>query len=247
LKYLGPNACQEALQRGELQILRIAESAWGRAKALIEAAQAAGVTIHREPQKSLDRRAQGMCHQGIIGEGAGINFSEMPDLIEKLRMRGAKALVLLLDGITDPNNFGAILRSAAGANVDGVIFQERRSAQINETVVRSSAGTAGRVPLVRVVNLGRAIDELKNAGLWVFGMSSSDAGTQDYLTEKFDHASAVVFGSEGKGLHKKIEERCDAMLRIRLPGEIDSLNVSVAAGILLFRIIALRGDTCESL
>jgi 23S rRNA (guanosine2251-2'-O)-methyltransferase len=168
----------------------------------------------------------------------------MAELLERLRRRGDGGLALLLDGVTDPHNFGAALRTAAAANVDGVVFPERRSARINETVIRASAGAAGRVPLVRVVNLGRAIDELKGAGLWVFGMSSSAPGAVDYLDEKFDRASAVVLGSEGEGLHLKIEERCDALLKIGMPGGTDSLSVSAAAAVVLFRAVARREKKC---
>jgi 23S rRNA (guanosine2251-2'-O)-methyltransferase len=164
----------------------------------------------------------------------------MPDLLKALEPRGPEGLVLVLDGITDPHNFGAILRTAAAANVDAVIFPERRSAQVNETAIRSSAGTAGRVPLVRVVNLGRAIDELKEAGFWVYGMSAPRGGGKNYLDEKFDAATAIAIGSEGEGLHAKIEERCDLMLQIEMPGQIDSLNVSSAAAIALFRVLAAR-------
>jgi 23S rRNA (guanosine2251-2'-O)-methyltransferase len=188
----------------------------------------------------LDRRAEGQRHQGVIGEGVGIHFTEMPDFLKTLRNRGSDGLVLLLDGITDPHNFGAILRSAAAANVDAVLFQERRSAQVNESVIRASAGTAGKVPLVRVVNLGRAIDDLKESGVWVFGMSASFDKCNNYLNEKFDTATAIVLGSEGEGLRLKIEERCDSLLKIEMPGQIESLNVSAATAVILFRVLARR-------
>jgi len=240
VKFLGPNACDEALKRGDLQILRISPSAWNRTQKLRELAKSVGVTIHKEPIESLDRRAEGQRHQGVIGEGADVRFAEMPDLLAALRERGANGLVLLLDGITDTHNFGAILRSAAAANVDAVVFPERRSAQVNDAVIRASAGTAALVPLVRVVNLGRAIDDLKEAGFWVFGMSASFDKCHNYLDEKFDAATAIVLGSEGEGLHLKIEERCDSLLRIEMPGQVESLNVSAAAAIILFRVLALR-------
>jgi len=153
--------------------------------------------------------------------------------------RGNDALVLALDGVTDPHNFGAILRSAAAAGVDGVIFPERRNAQVNETVVRASAGTASRVSLVRVVNLGRALEELKEAGAWIFGLAAGPKST-DYLCEPFDRATVLVLGSEGEGMHQKIAEKCDALLRIDMPGGIESLNVSAAAAVMLFRALAVR-------
>lgn len=240
MRYLGPHACEEALERGELHALRIAPGAWERCAKLRATARESGVVIHREPMDSLDRRAQGQRHQGVLGEGGELAFSEMADLQAKLKERGDGGLALVLDGVTDPHNFGAILRSAAAAGVDGVLFPERRSAQINETVIRASAGTAGRVPLVRVVNLGRALDELKDAGCWIYGLSAGPA-SRDYLGETFDRSTVLVLGSEGEGLHQKIAERCDALLRIPMPGGIESLNVSAAASVMLFRVLAQRG------
>jgi len=241
VRFLGPHACVEALERGELQILRIAPPAWERCLVLRTHAREQGVTIHKEPMDSLDRRSQGQRHQGVLGEGGDLSLSSMTAVADLIRARGNEALLLVLDGVTDPHNFGAILRSAAGAGVDAVIFPERRSAQINETVVRASAGTAGRVPLVRVVNLGRALDELKEAGAWIYGLSAGE-GSCDYLEESFDRPTALVLGSEGEGLHQKIAERCDGLLRIPMPGRIESLNVSAAAAVMLFRVLAARRE-----
>lgn len=240
MKYLGIHACEEALKRGLLQVLRIAPSVWDRVSILRESAKSAGAVIHKEQMESLDRRSEGKRHQGIIGEGIGIKLTPMQELLKILELRGSRGLVLLLDGITDSNNFGAILRSATAANVDAVIFPERRSAQINEAVVRASAGTAGVVPLVRVVNLGRVIDALKEINFWVYGMSVSEDNCSNYLNEKFDTATAIVLGSEGNGLRHKILERCDSLLKIGMPGKTESLNVSATAAITLFRILAVR-------
>lgn len=240
MRFLGPHACEEALLRGELQTLRVAPTAWERSARLRTDAREQGVVIHREPMDSLDRRAQGQRHQGVLGEGEAIVLGSLAELAEKVRERGSAALVLALDGVTDPHNFGAILRSAAAAGVDGVVFPERRSAQVNETVVRASAGTAGRVPLVRVVNLARALEDLKEAGAWVYGLAAGP-GSTDYLAEKFDRATVLVLGSEGEGLHLKIQEHCDGLLAIGMPGGIESLNVSSAAAVMVFRVLAQRG------
>jgi len=239
MRFLGPHACEEALAQGELQVLRIAPAAWDRSSKLRAEARAAGVTVHREPMEGLDRRAEGQRHQGVLGEGGELRLDSMEQLLERVAARGNAALVLALDGVTDPHNFGAILRSAAAAGVDGVIFPERRNAQVNETVVRASAGTASRVSLVRVVNLGRALEELKDAGAWIFGLAAGPKST-DYLCEPFDRATVLVLGSEGEGLHQKIAEKCDALLRIDMPGGIESLNVSAAAAVMLFRALAVR-------
>lgn len=240
MRLLGPHACEEALARGELQVLRIAESAWARHARLREAARAAGVVVHREPGEALDRRSEGQRHNGVLGEGADVPLATLEDLAARVRERGQAALVLALDGITDPHNFGAILRTAAAAGVDGVVFPERRSAQVNEAVVRASAGTAGRVPLVRVVNLGRALESLKEAGAWVFGLAAGP-GSRSLFGEAFDRATVLVLGAEGEGLHQKIAERCDGLLALPMPGGTESLNVSAAAAAALYLVLARRG------
>jgi 23S rRNA (guanosine2251-2'-O)-methyltransferase len=191
--------------------------------------------------ESLDRRSQGQRHQGVLGEGGPFVYTEFEDLLSSLKNRGEAALVLALDGITDPHNLGAILRSAAAAAVDGVVLPERRSAAVNETVIRASAGTAGRVPVCRVVNLGRALDELKDAGTWIYGLAAGE-DSHSYLEEPFDRATVLVLGAEGEGLHQKIRERCDGLLSIPMPGGIESLNVSAAAAVTMFRVLARRGD-----
>jgi 23S rRNA (guanosine2251-2'-O)-methyltransferase len=241
MKYLGPHACEEALERGELHALRIAPTVWERHAKLRASARDHGVVIHKEPIESLDRRAQGQRHQGVLGEGESLSFGTMEELKARLKERGSEGLVLVLDGVTDPNNFGAILRSAAAAGADGVVFPERRSAQVNESVIRASAGTAGRVPLVRVVNLGRALDELKEAGGWIYGLAAGSV-SRDYLHEPFDRSTVLVLGSEGEGLHQKIAEHCDMLLQIPMPGGIESLNVSAAATVMLFRVLARRAE-----
>ena len=238
--FLGPHACEEALVRGELHTLWIAPAAWGRVARLVADARNAGVVLRREPTEALDRKAQGQRHQGVLGEGGAFAYAAIEDLEASLRARGDAALFLALDGVTDPHNLGAILRSAAGAGVDGVILPERRSAAVNETVIRASAGTAGRVPVCRVVNLGRALDELKEAGAWIYGLAAGE-GSRSYLDEAFDRPTVLVMGAEGEGLHLKIRERCDGLLHIPMPGGIESLNVSAAAAVALFRVLARRG------
>ena len=238
--YLGPHACEEAQARGELHTLWIAPAAWGRLARLISEARAGGVVIRREPMEALDRRSQGQRHQGVLGEGGAFAYAAFEDLLASSREAGNRALLLALDGVTDPHNLGAILRSAAGAGVQGVILPERRSAAVNETVIRASAGTAGRVPVCRVVNLGRSLDELKEAGAWIYGLAAGE-GSRSYLQEPFDRATVLVLGAEGEGLHLKIRERCDGLLHIPMPGGIESLNVSAAAAVALFQVLARRG------
>ena len=239
MRFLGPHACEEAVERGELRTLWVAETVWGRLSKLREAARSAGVVVHREPMDALDRRAQGQRHQGAVGEGSSFAYASLDAILAAVKGKGAGALVLALDGVTDPHNLGAVLRSAAAAGVDGVVIPERRSAQVNETVVRASAGTAGRVAVARVVNLGRALDDLKEAGAWLYGLAAGE-GSRSYLGEAFDRATVLVMGAEGEGLHQKIAERCDGLLSIPMPGRVESLNVSAAAAVALFRVLAVR-------
>lgn len=241
MRFLGPHACEEAAARGELHSLWVAPAAFGRVAKLISEARSAGVVVHREPMESLDRRAQGQRHQGVLGEGGPFAYAAFEEVAAAVKARGDAALLLALDGVTDPHNLGAILRSAAAVAADGVILPERRSATVNETVVRASAGTAGRVPVCRVVNLGRALDDLKEAGAWIYGLAAGQ-GSRDYLEEPFDRATVLVMGAEGEGLHLKIRERCDGLLHIPMPGGIESLNVSAAAAVTLFRVLARRGE-----
>ena len=240
MRFPGPHACEEALARGELHTLWIAPAAWGRLSKLVAAARQAGVVIHREPMEGLDRRSPGQRHQGILGEGGPFAYAELDDVLARVADKGNAALVLILDGITDPHNLGAILRSAAAAGVDGVVLPERRSAAVNETVVRASAGTAGRVPVCRVVNLSRTLEDLKAAGLWIYGLALGES-SRDYLLEAFDRPTGLVMGAEGEGLHQKIREHCDGLLHIPMPGGVESLNVSAAAAVTLFRVLAQRG------
>ena len=241
MRFLGPHACEEALTRGELHSLWVAPAAFGRVAKLISEARAAGVVVHRDPMESLDRRSQGQRHQGVLGEGGPFVYTSFEELVTQVQAKGDSALLLALDGVTDPHNLGAILRSAAAVAVDGVLLPERRSAMVNETLVRASAGTAGRVPVCRVVNLGRALDELKEAGAWIYGLAAG-ADSRDYLQEPFDRATVLVLGAEGEGLHLKIRERCDGLLHIPMPGGIESLNVSAAAAVTLFRVLARRSN-----
>ena len=200
MRFLGPHACEEALERGELQTLRVAPAAWERCAKLRLAAREQGrggaPGAHGQPRPAQPGAS---ATRASLGEGEAIALASMEQLLARVRERGSRSLVLALDGISDPHNFGAILRSAAGAGGGrGGSSPNARSAQVNETVMRSSAGTAGRVPLVRVVNLARALEDLKEAGAWVYGLAAG-AGSRDYLDEPFDRSTVLVLGSEGEG------------------------------------------------
>jgi 23S rRNA (guanosine2251-2'-O)-methyltransferase len=211
-----------------------------RLQELIEAARRAGITIEKRDRRALDELARGANHQGVIALVAASNprsaYVEAETILDSL---GATPLVVLLDGIEDPHNLGAILRTCEGAGVDGVFIPEHRAAGLNETVAKTSAGAVEYVRVARVTNLIPLIEELKTRGLWVAGVE----GGTDTVYSDFDLKTplALVLGSEGKGLRRLVRERCDAVLSIPMLGRINSLNVSVAAGVVLFEVLRQRG------
>lgn len=179
--------------------------------------------------KKVDKREENS--QGVVAYindyDYYVDFGEFQERIVK----EDKSLILVLDGIQDPRNFGAIIRSAETFGVSGIVIPERRSVKINETVIKTSTGAIEHVPIVRVTNLSRAIEALKKLDYWIYGAEAS--GDKFYHEEKYPNKSVLVLGSEGFGIKQKVKEQCDILVKIPLKGKINSLNVSVAGGILL--------------
>ena len=157
-------------------------------------------------------------------------YLEFNAFLEKVALE-EKSFILALDGIQDPRNFGALIRSAESFGVSGIIIPERRSVKINETVIKTSTGAIEHVPIIKVTNLNRALESLKKVGCWVYGAEAD--GNKFYNEEKYPNKSVLVLGSEGFGIKQKVKEQCDILVKIPLKGKINSLNVSVAGGILL--------------
>lgn len=209
-----------------------------RVKAVIEEAKERGVRVHARPMPALDKLTNGERHQGLVAfyqAPDALAESDLPKLIEKA---GATALFLILDEITDPHNFGACLRSALASGVTAVIVPKDRAAPTNATVRRASAGAADRLPIVRVTNLARAMDVLKEAGVWISGLEG-EAETSFYAQD-FRGPIAIAMGSEDEGLRRLTRERCDFLVRIPMSDAIESLNVSVATGVVLFEVLRQR-------
>jgi 23S rRNA (guanosine2251-2'-O)-methyltransferase len=206
---------------------------------LVEVARRAGVAVEKRDRRALDELTSGANHQGVVALTAPLNkknaYVEAEAILDSM---GAPPLVALLDGIEDPHNLGAILRTCECAGVDGVFIPEHRAASLNETVAKTSAGAVEYVRVARVTNLVPLIDELKDRGLWVVGV---EGGTENIYSD-FDLKVplAVVLGSEGKGIRRLVREKCDAIVSIPMRGKINSLNVSVAAGIVLFEVVRQR-------
>lgn len=217
----------EALRAGSpLDRVMVARGAGGvRIQEIVDACRQAQVPVRFEPREALDRMAKGSVHQGVIAIGADRAYNGLDDVA------GAEMLVVL-DGVEDPHNLGAIARSAHAAGAGGILVPERRAAGVTDTVTKAAAGALEYLPLVRVKNLNQAIDELKQSGYWIYGLD--ERGTTDYWDAEWQSPSAIVMGGEGRGLHRKVRDRCDYLLRIPMAGAVSSLNVSVAAGVVLF-------------
>jgi len=238
----------EALRGGrkQLETITIAEGArHERMRELLELAKRDRVPVHRVPRSALDRELPGVTHQGVIAKTAAARYYDADELLEKLGRQvdtPDKPLVLGLDAIEDPRNLGAILRTAECAGVGGVFIPERRAVGLTATVAKAAAGALEHISVARVTNLVQLIEQLKQRNIWVIG--AAEDGTSDYTAWDWTVPSALFLGSEGTGLHRLVRERCDALVRIPVRGRIESLNVSVAAGIILYE--ALRQRTAKS-
>lgn len=210
-----------------------------RLKELGERARELGVKPHARDRAALDRMTGGARHQGVVARYNApppLAESALPELAEKA---GRDALFLVLDGVTDPHNFGACLRSAEAAGVTAVIVPKDRAVGVTPTVRRASAGAADRVPIVSATNLARALKALKDAGVWMAGLAGDAA--QSLYDVDLDGPVALVLGSEGEGMRRLTRENCDFIAKIPMRGDVESLNVSVSTGIVLFEALRQRG------
>ncbi len=234
----------EALRAGKRAIdsIAIAEGArHERLRDLLMLARQANVPVHRVPRISLDRSLKETTHQGVVARIAAARYRDADELLELIAARvGTEQppLVLGLDGIEDPRNFGAILRTAECAGVHGVFIPERRAVGLTDTVAKAAAGAVEYVPIARATNLVRLIEQLKERNIWVVGAAAE--GTSNYTDWDWTLPSAIFLGSEGAGLHRLVRERCDTLVRIPVLGRLESLNVSVAAGVLLYEALRQR-------
>jgi 23S rRNA (guanosine2251-2'-O)-methyltransferase len=224
----GIHPVAEALRAGRpLERILVAKGAGGpRLQQIIDLARQGSVPLRFEPRQALDRLAGSAAHQGVVALGAAQKYRSLDDMAEGARM------LVFLDGVEDPHNLGAVIRTAHAAGTDAIVIPERRAAGLTETVAKAAAGALEHLPIVRVGNLNRALDQIKERGFWIYGVD--ERGTQDYDQVKYASPAALVLGGEGKGIHEMVRKRCHAVVRIPIAGKISSLNVSVAAGIVLF-------------
>lgn len=203
---------------------------------IISTARNGGVPFQKVPRENLTRLVEpGANHQGVIAFVASADYYPAEKLLNEIYRRiedGGNPTILILDGVEDPRNLGAILRTVECAGADGVFIPERRAVGLTETVAKSSAGASEHVKVAKVTNVNRLIDELKEHNIWVVG--TSGAAAIDYTAWDFNQPCALILGGEGKGLHRLTAEKCDALVKIPMRGKIESLNVSVACGVILF-------------
>jgi 23S rRNA (guanosine2251-2'-O)-methyltransferase len=231
----GINAVLEALRAGRVREVRVSDRAGGRVAEVSSAATRAGVPVRRVAPADLDRAARGGVHQGVIADVEEARDYSVVDLVQ-----GAASVPLLvvLDSIEDPHNVGAILRTADAAGADGVIRQSRHAAALGGAAAKAAAGALSHVKIADVVNIARAIEELKAAGVWTVGLAGDSPKRYDQID--LTVPTAFVLGAEGSGLRRLVRERCDWLVSIPMRGHVQSLNVSVAAGIALFEAVRQR-------
>lgn len=236
----GRNAVTEAL-KSDTPINQIfVASMTGSLGAICQLAKKNGIPVKQVDSRKLDQLANGGNHQGVCAEGACATYASVADILAVSAQKGSAPFLVLCDGIEDPHNLGAILRTAEAAGADGVILPKRRSASLTQTVFKTSAGAASWIPVARVSNLATEMIALKKQGIWFYGadMAGSSASKTD-LTG----AVGIVIGSEGFGLSAPVKAQCDAIISLPMFGRVNSLNASVAAGIIMYEAVRQRTVT----
>jgi 23S rRNA (guanosine2251-2'-O)-methyltransferase len=225
---IGVHPVLEALRaRRPLERILIAKGAGGhRLQEVIDLARGAGTPLRFEDRGALDRLAGAKSHQGVVALGAEKQYAELDDVAANAR------LLVILDGVEDPHNLGAVIRTAHAAGADAVVIAERRAAGLTETVAKAAAGALEHIPVVRAVNINQTLRSLKEDGYFVYGLD--EKGELQFDNIDWPERTVIVMGAEGKGLHDLVKRNCDALVRIPMAGKIASLNVSVATGIVLF-------------
>lgn len=230
----GINPVLEALRAKRVKVIRVAENAGGRVAEILRAAERDGVDVRRARREELDRAAKGGVHQGVVADVAAAAPLDIADLLAG----AATPLLVVLDGVEDPHNVGAILRTVDAAGADGLVRQSRHAAPLDGAAAKASAGAVAHVRVAEVVNIARAVEDLKEAGVWTVGLAADASKSYDELDLTLP--TAIVVGAEGVGLRRLVRDRCDFLASIPMRGHVDSLNVSVATSILLFEALRQR-------
>ena len=234
---VGRNPIREALRAGrDIEKLLVARGELiGSAREIVAMAKDAKIIVQEVDRVRLDQMAPN--HQGLIAVASAYGYKTVEDMLALAKERGEDPLLVILDGVTDPHNLGAIIRSAECAGAHGVIIPERRAVGLTPSAVKASAGAVEYLPVAKEVNLTRTIERLKKEGVWIYGAAMNG---EDYRKVNFSGPAAIVIGSEGEGMSRLVAESCDKIVSLPMKGHIDSLNASVAAGILLYAVAGAR-------
>ena len=241
----GRNAVLEALKSGrEIEKINIqktekGEHPAGSIKQIIAKAKEAKIPVYHSDKAFMDKLLDGAkvnC-QGVIATASDYSYCEVSDILKLAEERGEHPFIIVLDGLEDPHNLGAIMRTAECAGAHGIIIPKRRSVSVNETVLKTSAGAAEHMLCARVTNIGKAIDELKNQGVWVYACDMGDTFMYD---QDMTGPAAIVIGSEGFGISRLVREKCDFIVSIPMKGQVNSLNASNAAAIIMYEVVKQR-------
>src|SRR5438128_4455257 len=207
-----------------------------RLQRVVDECRRQGVAVRFVSRPELDRMAGNNAHQGVVAVTSAKQYNDLDDVVAV--KRGQYSLIVVLDGVEDPHNLGAVLRTADAAGADGVVIPERRAAGVTAIAAKSSAGASEHLPIARVNNIARTLEELKSRNLWIVGLDERAQQTYDALDYNMD--CAIVLGAEGKGVHELVRRKCDFLVSIPMLGKVPSLNVSVAAAVVLYEIVRQR-------
>jgi 23S rRNA (guanosine2251-2'-O)-methyltransferase len=240
-KFTGIHAVREALEAGSAfdRIVIAKGRQDSRVEGIVQLARERGIAVRFEDRAQLDRLANARDHQGVVGIAAVRAAGTLEDMLERANQaKGQAGLIVLLDGVEDPHNLGAVIRTALAAGAHGVVIPERRAAGLTDTVARASAGALAHLPIAKVTNLVRSMQVLKEAGYWLVGLD--EKADKNYTEVDYTSATGIVMGSEGRGLHELTRKSCDFVVSLPTTGPIKSLNVSVATGVVVFEALRQR-------
>lgn len=240
-KIEGRNPVIEALNSGtEIDVIYInKESCEGAVSKIAKLAKDKDIDIKYVDKQTLMKLSSGGRHQGVIAEAKEYEYKEIEDIFNLANSKNEKPFIIILDEITDVHNLGAVIRTAECCGAHGVIIPKHRAASVNEVVAKTSAGAVEYLPVVRVTNVNKVLEELKDRGLWIYGADM--AGEKYIYEENFEGAVGIVIGSEGKGVSRLVKENCDTLIKIPMKGNVTSLNASCAASIIIYEVLRQRG------
>jgi 23S rRNA (guanosine2251-2'-O)-methyltransferase len=240
-RFTGIHAVREALEGGSAfdRVVIAKGRQDSRIEEIVQLARQRNIPVRFEDREQLDRLANSRDHQGVVAIAAARAPATLDDILERANgTKDQRGLIVLLDGVEDPHNLGAIIRTSLAAGAHGIVIPERRAAGLTDTVARASAGALAHLPIAKVTNLVRTMAELKEAGYWLVGLDEN--GEKNYTQVDYTSPTGIVMGGEGHGLHELTRKRCDFLVSLPTTGPVKSLNVSVATGVVLFEALRQR-------